>query len=330
MYDHYVDGAGVPFASFLHPMKTFRPDRGILKSTSGDVFGRHLCADLYFIDWLCEMGWSVDIITDHQLHRDGVDLLMDYRAVATGSHPEYVSEEILNALDTYIGRGGSLAYFGGNGFYSVTTLSPDGTLIEVRRPSGSRPWSSQPGEGRHAMSGEQGGLWRLRGRAPQRLVGAGFTAQGWTSANECGSPRPYEQVADRTHPLAAELLAGIAPQDMIGDFSTLGLGVGAAGDEIDRVDMSLGSPQQTLVLATASGFDADYQLVIDERREINEASTRPGDPLVRADICCFSTPSGGLVFSASSMQWFSALYHNGYNNNVSLMTCNVLNKMING
>jgi len=328
VYDRYVDGAGVPFASARHPVKTFRPDRGILKSVTGERFGRHLCADLYFIDFLANVGQSVDILSDHDLHREGAALLAPYRGVITGSHPEYVSGQMLDALETYLAAGGNLAYLGGNGFYSVTSLSDDGALIEVRRPNGSRPWSSDPGEGTHQITGESGGLWRFRGRAPQRLVGVGFTAQGWTSTDACGLPRPYQQVSDRTHPLAAALLAGVSPDAKIGDFKTLGLGIGAAGDEVDRTDHDLGTPVQTIVLATATGFSTDYQVTIDDRREVNEASTLPGHPMLRADMVCFQTPAGGFVFSASSMQWFSALGHDGYDNSVATVTRNVIARML--
>ena len=82
------------------------------------------------------------------------------------------------------------------------------------------------------------------------------------------------------------------------------------------------------MLATAKGFSSDYQLVIEERRDVNEASTLPGDPKVRADIACFETPAGGLVFAVGSMQWFSALSHNGYDNDVSRLTQNVLRRMV--
>ncbi len=328
VYDRYVDGAGVPFASIRHPMKTFRPDRGLLKSVTGERFGRHLCADLYLIDFLANTGQPVDIVTDNDLHREGVALLSSYKGVITGSHPEYVSGRILDALEAYLAAGGNLAYLGGNGFYSVTSLSEDGSHIEVRRPNGSRPWTSDPGEGAHQMTGEPGGLWRSRGRAPQRLVGVGFTGQGWTSVDACGLPRPYAQVSDRSHPLAAALLDGLPPGALIGDFETIGLGRGAAGDEVDRTDPDLGTPVQTVVLATATGFSTDYQVTIDDRRDVNEASTLPDHPMLRADMVCFQTPAGGFVFSASSMQWFSALSHNGHDNTVATVTRNVIARML--
>jgi N,N-dimethylformamidase len=328
VYDRYTDGAGVPLASVRHPIQTFRPDRGLLTSVTGERFGRHLCADLYLVDFLADLGQPVDILCDHDLHCEGAAQLAPYKGVITGSHPEYVSGPMLDALEAYLSTGGNLAYLGGNGFYSVTTLSEDGSQIEVRRPNGSRPWTSDAGEDRHQMTGEPGGLWRFRGRAPQRLVGVGFAGQGWTSADACGLPRPFDQVADRTQPLAAALLAGIPPGAKIGDFATLGLGHGAAGDEVDRTDPDLGTPVQTVVLATANGFSTDYQVTIDDRRDLNEASTLPDHPMLRADMVCFPTPGGGFVFSASSMQWFSALSHNGYDNTVATITRNVIARML--
>ena len=69
-------------------------------------------------------------------------------------------------------------YMGGNGFYWITSLDSTGRFIEVRREHGTEHWQGAPGETYHATTGEFGGLWPFRGRAPQRLVGVGFTAQG--------------------------------------------------------------------------------------------------------------------------------------------------------
>ena len=52
---------------------------------------RHFSADLYLIDWLEEMGFAYDVITDEDLHMEGQALLSGYRCVITGSHPEMVS-----------------------------------------------------------------------------------------------------------------------------------------------------------------------------------------------------------------------------------------------
>ena len=54
--------------------------------------------------------------------------------------------------------------------------------IEVRRAEdGTRPWISEPGEYYMSFTGEYGGMWRRQDRAPNRLTGVGFTAQGFDS-----------------------------------------------------------------------------------------------------------------------------------------------------
>ena len=52
--------------------------------------------------------------------------------------------------------------------------------------------------------------------------------------------------------------------------------------------------------------------------------------LVRADMVYFETRNGGAVFSVGSISWCGSLSHNGYQNNVSLITENVLRNFING
>ena len=51
---------------------------------------------------------------------------------------------------------------------------------------------------------------------------------------------------------------------IIGDFPSLMLRHGAAGYEIDRADVALGTPSQALMLATATGFSDSYQHVVEE------------------------------------------------------------------
>ena len=53
------------------------------------------------------------------------------------------------------------------------------------------------------------------------------------------------------------------------------------------------------------------------------------DDLIRAEIVFFETPSGGAVFSTGSIAWCGSLSHNGYDNNVSRLTGNVLRRFMN-
>ena len=74
-------------------------------------------ADLDIIDWLEATGHRYDVSTDEDLHREGLGLLERYRAVMTGSHPEYYSTAMHDAMGAWLERGGRLMYLGANGFY---------------------------------------------------------------------------------------------------------------------------------------------------------------------------------------------------------------------
>ena len=46
------------------------------------------------------MAIEYDVVTDHDLHREGVALLAPYKVVLTGTHPEYHTEHTLDALQS--------------------------------------------------------------------------------------------------------------------------------------------------------------------------------------------------------------------------------------
>ena len=105
---------------------------------------------------------------------------------------------------------------------------------------------------------------------------------------------------------------------MIGDFPCLVNGWGAAGFEIDSADAGWGTPQHTLVLATADGF---------EGYEITPAALIGGaaqHPQVRAEMVLLEYPNGGAVFGTGSISWCACLSYNDYDNTVSRVTRNVL------
>jgi N,N-dimethylformamidase len=315
LYSKHRDGSGVCFVSSRRPMIDQRPWHRIV--TRGNA-GREVSGDLYLLDWLEHSGIAYDAITDDDLHAEGVRLLRPYAGVVTGGHPEYTSEQMLDALADYLYGGGNLAYLGGNGFYWVTTVTAGAPhLLEVRRGrSGSRTWTGEPGEGHHS-GGEPGGHWADRGRAPQALVGVGFCAQGG------GPGAGYDRTADSHDPRAAFIFDGIGPDEVIGDFG-LKLG-GAAADELDRADPALGTPPSTLIVATTRGkHDDSYQRAVEEVEEMTARAGGTQSEHVRADMTYLETPGGGSVFSVGSIAWSASLSHNGYDNNVAQVTGNVL------
>ena len=172
MYDHHADGTGVCYSSRLRPILNFRPKHGSLWQLS---------ADMHLVDWLESNDIAYDVLTDEDLHAEGVECLRRYRCVMTCTHPEYYSTPMWNALYAHTQGGGRLMYLGGNGFYWRVAFRDDkpGAMEMRRAEDGSRSWIAEPGEYYMAFTGELGGMWWRCGGAPQYLVGNGFIAQGF-------------------------------------------------------------------------------------------------------------------------------------------------------
>lgn len=316
LYDTHHDGSGVCYASWKRPLVNMRPD-AIFRIYSAP---ERLGTDLYLTHWLREKEIACDVIADENLHAEGVDLLTPYRVVVTCSHPEYWSAPMLDALHQYLDQGGRVMYLGGNGFYWVTGVDPERPhIIEIRRWRGTETWEAEPGEAFLSTTGEQGGLWRNRNRAPQQRLGVGFTSQG----NDFS--RPYDRLPASDDPRAAFIFEGV-PERVIGDSPSLMLRHGAAGYEIDRADVALGTPPHALVLASATGFSDSYQHVVEEVLSTDNERGGTQSPLVRADLVFFEGPRGGAVFSVGSIAWCGSLSYNGGENPVSRVTENVLRR----
>jgi N,N-dimethylformamidase len=318
LYDLHADGSGVCYASKLRPLLGMRPD--YYMTLLGEAGAPHLLtADLHLVDWLEEKGFEYDVITDEDLDEHGQTLIGSYRAVLTGTHPEYYTASMRDALDSYLKAGGRLMYLGGNGFYWVTSLHRSRHAIEVRRGLGTRAWMADVAEEHHSTTGERGGLWKFRSRPPNTLVGTGFTAQG------VGDPgRPYRRTEASYSREFADVFEGVHG-DLIGDFPNLVLAYGAAGFEVDRADREQGTPLNTVVLASARVGGNTYQEVIEELPTATLPAMRDTmNDKLRADMTWLTYPNGGVVLAVSSILWCGSLSWNGYNNDVSQVTENVL------
>lgn len=318
LYDRHPDGTGCCLSSWRRPVLNMRPGYHLPLIRGPHQFS----ADLELLHWLESRQVEVDVITDDDLHTRGADALAPYRVVLTGSHPEYTSTQMLDALDGYMTSGGRLMYLGGNGFYWVATAPEDDPyLIEVRRgQAGTRVWESEPGEWHQAMTGERGGLWRHRGRSPQSLTGVGFTAQGFDVS------LPYRITAEAADERIRFILDGIDPgQPLGGGGSVLG---GPAGFEVDRADSALGTPGHAVVVASAGGFSQAYQGAVEDVTTADSKQGGPDSPLVRSDVVFFETGACGAVFSVGSIAWCGALRAGGTETPVGRMTWNVLARFL--
>ena len=125
LYDRHTDLSGVAYSSRLRPILNMRPKYTMQMLASGKGAPHQLNADLHLLDWMEQQGYEFDVVTDEDLHFEGVDLLARYPVVVTGSHPEYWTGQMLDALEAYLSEGGRLMYLGGNGFYWITSFAPD-------------------------------------------------------------------------------------------------------------------------------------------------------------------------------------------------------------
>jgi N,N-dimethylformamidase len=312
-YDLHSDGSGVCYTSWRRPIINMRPK---YRHATGSVW--QFPADLHLVDWLNAKGFEYDVATDHDLQREGIELLKRYNVVVTGSHPEYYSKEMLDSFEGYLAQGGRGMYMGSNGFYWIVSFHPEKPwLMEVRKAEGgSRAWQAKPGEYYHSTSNERGGLWRNRARPPQKIFGVGFTSEGFDRSS------PYLRMPDSFEPRGAWMFEGIGPDEPIGDFGLAG--GGAAGYEIDRYDLSLGTPPNALLVAASEGHSVNYPHVVEEIFFNYPGLEGTQDPQVRADIVYYGTPNGGAVWSTGSISYCGSLAHNNYDNNVSRLTENVL------
>lgn len=315
-YDSHIDGAGVCFSSYKRPILNMRPK---YRMALGSVW--QFPADLSIIAWLESKRYDYEIVTDEDLHRDGVDCLKPYAAIITGTHPEYYSERMMDATEQYLSSGGRIIYTGANGFYWVISFREDEPwCMEVRKlESGSRAWQAMPGEHYNQSEAVRGGLWRNRGRSPQKLVGVGFSTEGFDISGS------YTKLPDAKDPAMSWIFNGV-DDESFGDFG-LALG-GAAGLELDRYDLLLGTPPGACLLATSQGLTDNYPRVAEEIYYMFPGQGATQDYQCRADMVYFTTANHGAVFATGSIAWASALPYSNFENPVSRIMGNVLDAFI--
>lgn len=320
LYDRRRDGGSAVYSSLRRPVLNLDADyRWWL--TGGH---RHFPTDLRFWRWLQQTGVvDVDAATDHDLHLQGDALLDGYSLLVTGSHPEYVSSSMLNAVDGFVRTGGDLAYLGGNGFYWRAETHPAAPhRLEVRR-FGENSWWSQSSPEEATMTtalgvDRRGGLWSHLGRPSEALVGTAFVAQGWARA------APYRRLPDADVPEAAFIFEGIPHDALIGDFGDA-LG-GAAGDEIDFLPphLSPAAGRQPLLLATSHGLHPPLFEVSARFSATVDAGS------VRSDMVFIPRQDGaGAVFSVGSICWTASVTAETQGSNYAAkVTQNVLSGLL--
>lgn len=310
-YDTHSDDSGVIYGGERRPMLNMRPG----------LYTFNYVNDTHVLKWLEGRGIACDVATDHDLHREGRALLDGYRVVMTLSHPEYYSTRMWDALHGWQEDGGRHMYLGGNGFYWRIAWSDDhpGVIENRRGISGVRTWEGEPGEHHLSFTGEPGGLWRTHGRAPQRLVGTGFSSTLFVRST-------WFRRSPAAHDPRFEFVFRGVNSEVIGDFGYRG--GGAVGLEIDRWDADLGSPPNSVILATSEYESAGALLTGEEFITTTRALDGVQNGRARCDMVFLTTAGGGAVWSTGTIAWATSLLWNGGENSVSRITANVLDRFL--
>ena len=297
-YDCHLDGTDICYVSRRRPNLNMRP---------GHVRREGYTCDLYLVAWLDRLGIEYDVVTDEDLHLAGRGLLDRYRVMLTGTHPEYVSARMLDAISDWTVGGGRLMYLGGNGFSMNVSFDAERPwILENRRVElWERGADTQLAEARNSTDGLRGGYFPASGREPARLTGVETATMGFDRSY------PYVLGPAARRPEAAFIFEGVSG-GVIGDFGALGGGVvgqewdNAAGHEFGPGHLVLASSRDhTLVPPMFGAVRPDYH----------------------ADLV-FYRRGAGAVFSVSSMAWCGALSHRDYDNEIARINGNVLRRFL--
>lgn len=251
--------------------------------------------DFWYIGFLeREIGSrGYNLITDHDISEYGAPLLKRYKVLLSGSRPEYPTYNILNSYASFLEDGGHFMYLGGNRYYWMTAYDPSRShRIEVRRTNqGCRTFSVPPGNWHHSFTGGTGGLWRTRGRPPTQLFGIGSCAM--SVADGVGYDITEETRSDAR---LASLFYG-AGLETAKNIRDLRLVQGtASGDEIDRLDYSLGTPRNAVIIAAsklAGGHSDEFLMFNEESMFPMTNATGTTSDKIRSDLVFYQTAAGG-------------------------------------
>jgi hypothetical protein len=158
----------------------------------------------------------------------------------------------------------------------------------------------------------------MSGRSPQARLGVGFCGQGFDRGS------PYRKTKAAASPMWSWIFAGVEGE-CFGGGPALVLGHGAAGFEIDRTDVTAGTPGHTVVLASADQFTDAYQTAIERATAIapwyGGSDPRSG---LRADMTVTPGPNGGAVFTTGSISYAATLSFNDNRSDTATILTNVI------
>jgi N,N-dimethylformamidase len=296
-YDRHLDDSPVVFSSRLRPNLFMRP---------GHSRSESYASDLYLIAWLERSGIAYDVVTDEDVHFDGGALLAPYRAIVSGSHPEYLSIDMFDATRTWVESGGRYLYLGGNGFTSCVTWRADRPWLMENRTTADMQNDAETTatESVHQLDGTLGRAMGDSGRSAGSLFGVDSVTMGFDRSY------PVLRSDVSYDPAFAGLFDGVASR-LFGTRSLSGGGV--IGQEWDNARFVSGSPGHHVLASSI-----DHSLI---PRLLGADADHHGDI-----VAYFH--GDGVVVSASAMAWVGALHIDDYDNDAERFVHNVVDTFL--
>jgi hypothetical protein len=271
--------------------------------------------DAPFIRWLLRNGYAPEFCTDLDIHDD--PLLCDrYRLLLSVGHDEYWSETTRNRVESFIARGGNVAFFGANVCWWRIHLVDDGTAMVCHQggPHGALDhWWPQTGVNRPedsltGVSYRHGGGWW---NGPRRT--SGYVVQQpdhWAFAGT-GLRRGEAFGKDTSPPLVGYECDG-APLDRFDEAT----GVAVLSPDARQC----GTPPAFSVLA-AGLLGADWQDLPAREAHVAERGIHAATMGVYVN--------GGTVFTAATTDWAQVLT-SAQDPRVERVTRNVVERLSGG
>ena len=319
-YNFHHDGSGIAYSSRLRPILNLRSSFLAYVDPRGSGV-RHLPADLYLLDWLEQMGHRYDVITDEDLHAEG---LRAHRALQGRAEPDasrvpqhrddgradgvcrarrppdvHRRERLLLARRLPPRAAGRARAATRRGRHPGVGRRARRVLHELRRAV-RRPLAAQRAAAPEARPGSVSVAGSLRGLLlPSPPGGAGPPGRLDLRRRRRRDPRRLRSLRRRR----GRLRAGSRR-------------------------LPARTPPHAVVLASSEKHDLTKFVLVPED-VLSHVWTWPGDPpdkLIRADMVYFETPNNGAVFSVGSITFCGSLSHGGYRNNISRIVDNVLRR----
>lgn len=206
-----------------HPrvLSWMRPAQNLAVRPEGRVRAE-LYSDLLLLRWMTAQGIRYDVYTDPDLDANP-GLLASYQALVLGSHAEYWTQGMRDALVAYENGGGRVISTGGNAVYERVVCDNAGQTVQYRTSSGARDLFLNAGLPQSQVLGVEYDGSTLFTFAPYKVMNnhpllagtglrpgdtfgaAGFNgaASGWETdllLGEPGQARPAEVIAQGTNP----------------------------------------------------------------------------------------------------------------------------------